>query len=64
MGDLLASSAGGRIRDLGYRSNAAALAELEEEQIRGPQAASDSNSYRVWLNTDEQRGPAGRGEWP
>ncbi|HEX8494845.1 MAG TPA: oligopeptide transporter, OPT family [Pyrinomonadaceae bacterium] len=30
------------------------------EQIQGPEAAADSNSYRVWHNTDTSIAPAGK----
>jgi putative OPT family oligopeptide transporter len=32
----------------------------QEERVQGPQAASDSNVYKVWFKTDEIGGPAGR----
>lgn len=46
--------------DPGLRVPPAALSELKQEKIKGPQAQSDSNTYRVWFKTDEQGGPAGR----
>ncbi len=30
------------------------------EKLQGPQAASDSNTYRVWFKTDSANGPEGR----
>ncbi len=30
------------------------------EKLQGPQAASDSNTYRVWFKTDSVNGPEGR----
>ncbi|MEA2564037.1 MAG: hypothetical protein QOH06_5541 [Acidobacteriota bacterium] len=32
----------------------------QEERVQGPQAAADSNVYKVWFKTDEAGGPAGR----
>jgi putative OPT family oligopeptide transporter len=32
----------------------------QRESIKGPQAASDKTTYRVWHKTDDQGGPAGK----
>jgi len=42
----------------GLRTDAAQL--TENERIRGPQAASDSQTYRVWHKTDPAGGPEGK----
>jgi putative OPT family oligopeptide transporter len=38
----------------------ATLANLPEEGLRGPQAADDPRTYRVWQKPDSPDGPAGR----
>jgi uncharacterized oligopeptide transporter (OPT) family protein len=39
---------------------AANIAALPREQLQGPQAAQDANSYRAWYNTDRAVGPEGK----
>ncbi|HEX3555244.1 MAG TPA: oligopeptide transporter, OPT family [Thermoanaerobaculia bacterium] len=60
----LADKASGRIIAQGYAPDlhapASALTATRTEQLQGPQAASDSATYRVWQKTDAVGGPAGR----
>lgn len=42
------------------RANRQVVADLPRETLRGPQAASDTNSYHVWFNTDSQQPGAGK----
>jgi putative OPT family oligopeptide transporter len=42
----------------GLRTDAAVLTETE--QLKGPQAKSDGNTYRVWHKTEQAGGPPGR----
>ncbi|HZW16774.1 MAG TPA: oligopeptide transporter, OPT family, partial [Brevundimonas sp.] len=54
----------GRIAAEGYapdlRVPPQVLATLKEERLKGPQAADDPGTYRVWYKTDAAGGPAGR----
>jgi putative OPT family oligopeptide transporter len=43
-----------------WRVPASALASLPSEHIKGPQAAADTATYRVWQKTDTVGGPPGR----
>ena len=43
-----------------WRVPANALAALPSEKIKGPQAPSDTQAYRVWQKTDTAGGPPGR----
>ena len=43
-----------------WRAPVAALAALPLDHVRGSQAPSDTQSYRVWQKTDSAGGPAGR----
>jgi len=58
------SPAEGAIVAQGYAPDlhapAVLLPTLKEEKLKGPQAADDAGTYRVWHKTDEQGGPAGR----
>jgi uncharacterized oligopeptide transporter (OPT) family protein len=42
----------------GMRTDPSAL--LYEERLEGPQAAQDTNTYKVWQKTDDVAGPPGR----
>ena len=46
--------------DPGLRVDPATLATLKTETLEGPEAESDSGTYRVWQKPDEVGGPAGR----
>jgi putative OPT family oligopeptide transporter len=54
----------GQITSQGYAPNLrvdpATLATLKTETLKGPEAESDSGTYRVWQKPDEVGGPAGR----
>ena len=55
-----AANAGGGSIGGAWHVPLAQLATLKSEKLRGPQAAQDGGSYRVWQKTDDAGGPPGR----
>jgi putative OPT family oligopeptide transporter len=53
-------AASGDVVEGTWRVPPASLAGLKSETLKGPQAAQDGSSYRVWQKTDEAGGPPGR----